>query len=435
MIMIDEASLSIPINEVYFGKTPEMITIQNQLSIIRQKYMNKYITSSKVNTDKELIKLNRMFEDCFGFGCFMLNIINSREVNAFTTPISSRYDVPLDGSSLIVSKTGYKFKKELDYSIIVNIYAGLIFNDNFSDEEVMACILHEIGHNFSANINSTMGVLTSLFNIIRMVIQCGTVVGILVAAVNTNSFNKSIDKFVRRLKEDNSFILVIPAFFNTISSLISAGLHNISDIINVLTLGIAGNYTAALSVLKKFKNPYTLAVNLLLMPKRYTDERIADNFATMYGYGGASVTLQEKFSTQAPDYNSIMNGVNKIPLISTLIHANMLPSTIALSLFDEHPTGLVRAKDQLDLLKYEASKTDLDPKMKRCILSDIKACEKQLEKLTDTSGGIEDPYLAKKIYFLILSKLTDSKQIKDMLFDGSAEKRFNAYDRRYKENI
>ena len=47
----------------------------------------------------------------------------------------------------------FKFKKEAGYAAIVCIYAGLIFNPNYSTEEIMAIIMHEIGHNFQEAIS------------------------------------------------------------------------------------------------------------------------------------------------------------------------------------------------------------------------------------------------------------------------------------------
>ena len=49
------------LNEVYFGKTPEMKKIENQLDKFRQKYMG-CIFSPKFNSDKDLLQFNRRQE-------------------------------------------------------------------------------------------------------------------------------------------------------------------------------------------------------------------------------------------------------------------------------------------------------------------------------------------------------------------------------------
>ena len=99
-----------PINEVYFGKTPELQKIENQLGKFRSKYMQNYIGAPLVNNDPDLLKYNRMMEKYFGFGCFSLSIIQTPTVNAYTTSVSSTFDTALYQKNLIVDKNHFKFK-------------------------------------------------------------------------------------------------------------------------------------------------------------------------------------------------------------------------------------------------------------------------------------------------------------------------------------
>ena len=80
-------------NENYIGKTKELQEIEKQLSIVRKKRMGTYVLDNKINLDKDMLKLNRMIEQYFGFGTFSLNIIGVPVENAFTCPIDMRYDV------------------------------------------------------------------------------------------------------------------------------------------------------------------------------------------------------------------------------------------------------------------------------------------------------------------------------------------------------
>lgn len=161
------------INEVYFGKTKEILAIEKQLDLVRNKYMNRYLTNIFVNNDPDLLKLNRMIEDYFGFGCFSLNIINEPTINAFTIPIDFRLREGGTGkikSDLIVNKNTFKFEKSADYTCMVYIYSGIIFNSEFTTGEVMAMILHEIGHNFYSAINNySSGVMVDLFVALRVI--------------------------------------------------------------------------------------------------------------------------------------------------------------------------------------------------------------------------------------------------------------------------
>ena len=96
-------------------------------------------------------------------------------------------------------------------------------------------------------------------------------------------------------------------------------------------------------------------------------------------------------------------------------------------MFDEHPHSTARIKDQLDLLNLELSKQDMDPKMVDRIKKDIKECNKSLNRLTDITTGIKDPYIGKKLYNYLLSKCI----IKSKLLDD--KQKFAKYDELYKD--
>ena len=144
----DKTSMLQAINEVYFGKTPEILAMEKQLHKFRSKYMGRYISNISVNSDEDLLKFNRMVEDYFGFGCFTLHIQNEIMPNAFTLPLDYRIDVGLTSNSIEKGVNHFKLNKKLDYTGIVYITSAVMFNSDFTTPEVMAVILHEIGHNF-----------------------------------------------------------------------------------------------------------------------------------------------------------------------------------------------------------------------------------------------------------------------------------------------
>ena len=85
--------------------------------------------------------------------------------------------------------------------------------------------------------------------------------------------------------------------------------------------------------------------------------------------------------------------------------------------------GLFNINGEL-LNKWEIETRKIDNG--KYILSDIKACEQQLAKLTDTRRGIKDPYLAKKFYNKFL--LSINGDFKHVLFDNN---KFAEYDKAY----
>lgn len=411
---INENTSSI-FNEAYFGKTKSILAIEKQLDKFRRKY-TRMVFNPTVNTDPDLIKLNRMFEKEFGFDTFCLEIENVPMANACTIPVSYRYDTKKNGKDLIISNDGYKFKPEFGYAGVVIVYSGIIFNDEFTTPEVMAIILHEIGHNFQAAISRKNGILCNVFTsiytievIVYSMMQNASPMELL---SNTNLFIKFNTKIVKIIQED------IPGFYNIITAisdikgLFLGAIMQFSDLIDILTLGIA-NFSIFPNIIKnKISNPFSL----LLLPLQYKNERIADNFATMYGYGAELSSAVIKFDTGMNDVG-IMKAFNNIPVLSTIVHMNSLPVEILSTALDEHPEGISRAVDQLALLKHELDNKDLDPKMRTKILTDIKKCEKELEKIEKLKFSLDDPYAARNVYNKVLLGL-GGKTWKEVVIDG-----------------
>ena len=70
------------INEVYFGKTKEILAIEKQLDLVRNKYMNRYLTNIFVNNDTDGNFL-RIKKDSWGNsgsngGTVTLNLTNQK---------------------------------------------------------------------------------------------------------------------------------------------------------------------------------------------------------------------------------------------------------------------------------------------------------------------------------------------------------------------
>ena len=150
------------IQEVYFGKTNGINELQKQFSKFRGKFINStFKFSTKINIDPDLLKFNRMIENEFGFKTFSLYIINNIYYNAYTIPIGLT-----PGKSMTASETGFKFKGNR-YTTMVCMSTGILLDKKFTDEELFAILLHEIGHNFSQNIDKH----TSVFFTIQYVVS------------------------------------------------------------------------------------------------------------------------------------------------------------------------------------------------------------------------------------------------------------------------
>lgn len=442
LININESQNNLQaINEVYFGKTKEILAIEKQLDLVRNKYMNRYLTNVFVNNDQDLLKLNRMIEDYFGFGCFSLNIINEPIVNGFTMPIDNRIGLKnqISKKYLIVDKGTFKFNKSADYTCMVYIYSGVMFNPAFTTGEVMAMILHEIGHNFYSALNNEYnGIMTNVYIysvfILRLLISIkDPLLGIKNILYSSDLIVKTKENIKKYLRENDSITQKIIDTVVWAKNIVEQVKGLKFKLLDLGSLGILPMIYTAINTAKCLL-PIELLITGFVLKRGYAFERTADNFATMYGYGPDAISFFNKASSKNINQASLIENIYmKIPIISNIYAINTNLTYMIMSCVDEHPVGISRCSDQLNMLKKELEKSDIDPKMKKTIQEDIKLCEKNIKDITNISGGLKNKDILRNAYYKALYEISDSKDLKDMLLDDI--NKFDAYDDTYSNKL
>ena len=246
------------LNEVYFGKD-QIQPVFIQFKKARASILDKTWTN-KMNTSKEIIKLNRVLENFFGFNTFTLTIVPDQAMNACAIEykaIMTRAELQRIVNSVKSCKQGFKFNKKeavVDAAIIFNM--GLIGDELFTDEECFGVLLHEIGHCFFSAVEDKDTIFTA------------------------NMYN------ITTLKQINALIKEkitkgIAASADTIRSEVSAinPLKRIARVFNFVKVQLVG---------EKLRRKFFKEDNADNMNRRmydYSNEKFADTFATMYGYG------------------------------------------------------------------------------------------------------------------------------------------------------
>ena len=442
LININESQNNLQaINEVYFGKTKEILAIEKQLDLVRNKYMNRYLTNIFVNNDPDLLKLNRMIEDYFGFGCFSLNIINEPIVNGFTIPIDRRIGLKnqISKKYLIVDKGTFKFNKSADYTCMVYIYSGVMFNPAFTTGEVMSVILHEIGHNFYSALNNEYnGIMTNVYIysvfILRLLISIkDPLLGIKNILYSSDLIVKTKENIKKYLRENDSITQKIIDTVVWAKNIVEQVKGLKFKLLDLGSLGILPMIYTAINTAKCLL-PIELLITGFVLKRGYAFERTADNFATMYGYGPDAISFFNKASSKNINQASLIENIYmKIPIISNIYAINTNLTYMIMSCVDEHPVGISRCSDQLNMLKKELEKSDIDPKMKKTIQEDIKLCEKNIKDITNISGGLKNKDILRNAYYKALYEISDSKDLKDMLLDDI--NKFDAYDDTYSNKL
>ena len=155
------------VNELYFGRSPEILRAKNYLNLLRAKYDATPASAINANNDKNIQKFNRILENFFGFGCFAICVIFDVEPWIASVPIGFNFSNKKD-KNFIVNKNTYRFNKDAGYIGLVNISTGLIFNKDFTDDEIMAAIIREIGHSFYACMYGGSALLNNIYGAARI---------------------------------------------------------------------------------------------------------------------------------------------------------------------------------------------------------------------------------------------------------------------------
>lgn len=362
------------INEAYIGDKP-LEPILKQINKLRRPYINKGFTEkffNDFNTDPELFKLNRMIEDFFGFKTCSINLINNNIFNAYTFPVSLRNFN--SSKNLISTSNGFKFKKEAEYCLMIFIYSGIMFDNDITDREILALLLHEIGHNFSAAMSNNLSTLKDIQHITRIPITAMAMLLFFIPGyfrVGSSGFQyttKLVLKIEEKLKKEH------PELCNAIDRIKGAGnifTHIISQILDILdNISILFNPISTIinSIIQTIKNNLNLTSIFFGMGGK-KDEQLSDNFATMYGYGtdlnSALAKMENNGSYMATKI------VKEIPFIGALQQMVIIPIEFVAYALDPHPKNVYRALDSIKYLEMELNNYTNDPKMKKEIKKEI----------------------------------------------------------------
>ena len=361
------------INEAYIGKTPILEEAEKQIGKIREK-----LTIYNVNnTSPDVLKFNRLMEKQFGMELFGLKIIQSPELNAKTDTIGLRFDHLDDDMSKFVSgnpSVGYRFVPGNKLCVVVQINTGFMCNKHYTDADIMAIILHEIGHNFADCMYDTLvlynqGVLKSTLDSLLAQYTYAQV-----AEFTDNYYNskKDLEDETKAQKKRTSRIIT---FFK--------GLHSKHEYRSVLFWEMifrrSKSSAKAAQYYKRDVTDEEKAANRVSENRQ--SEVFADKFAAVYGYGDRLATAIYKMSNYAFD-DSYRKADKRGGMGREYNYQYQLEMLSALDM-EEHPQVIQRVNAIINTLEAEYKKKDIDPKIKEELLKQIKWLKKQMEYETN----------------------------------------------------
>ena len=301
--IFQEAEQLSVLNEMYFGKPQALYKIEDLFDKFKSQYKNhKPLT---IGADyKEMIKdpiLKKIGEELcntFGFNETMVTIVRDASINAYTISFvtdakGNSYNIdskPFTNEKLtnavVVTNSGFNFnKKKFKTNLLVCLNLGILFNSPITTPELIAILMHEVGHNFSKVI------------------------------IKANKINGRMD------------------------------------------------------------------------------EKFADQFVAMYGYGPELVSA---FSKMTINYGQIEKHLKDVPIINIFVGLNKIVDSVMFRhLFDDpHPNMYSRMESQIRQLEAELKgNRDIDPKMKKEIEDQIEQCKKTMDDYFSNSDNMSDKML------------------------------------------
>lgn len=423
------------VNEAYIGKTPILLEIEKQIGKIRAIYNSRY---KDINTTEEVLELNRLFEKQFGMDTFALHIIPQDIINGYTTVLANTFDVAdeYDLQDMVVADytNGYRFREGNDFCILVTLFRGLFMAEDLTDAEVVAVILHEIGHNFADCIYEDIRIanknMMKAYNnylqyvmILECILAAVSVIGIplipFIIAGKKAMKNKYTNS--KRREKEAKIQSKSPSWFKGLVNGIASKVKDIDSFWSeVITRRFKSG--AAKRTINRFKGSGAAQIARGSLSRQ--NEVIADKFAGIYGYGPEQASCLAKMHIMQSNASKYVDSLSAAAKRANLAFEDAAKE---FHLFDCHPHYIQRALEELKLLKRELEKDDLDPKVKKAILSNINALDEIIKKAIDSSKSKDEHEELQALYAAyIYDEMPDAvdKEIEDKIeqaFDAVLE--------------
>lgn len=379
------------IQEVYFGQVPEIQEMFEEFKTLRNQYRFYRQGRNAKNTER----FEKLVEKFFGFKAFSLSFTPMKLPNAYTYCVARSLDV--DGSKVIeTTSKGYRFRPEAHCAALSYITTGLIENKNVTDEEVFAIFLHEVGHSFVQR----SPVMAAQYEVIKTAMIINIVEMIILGILTLNPI--FIAMGLENAAYANNVVRIFRAEFQKavrkVPLLREAGvtaewalnmLCNVAgNIINTVFIG----FTLPLLKYAEFQHDNVRAPQIKLTGNPAanvrSEERLADDFANMYGFGPHLATGLVKIS-DPNNQGRFQKVVYAMPVIKDIFGVT---ESIAYKLdaaTGAHPGVSDRILSMVEGLEYDLAKDkSIPPKVKVELKANITTLKKEITKMKNNEGEI-----------------------------------------------
>ena len=354
--------------EMYNGKTKELLKCEEYLSHIVAQLHEKQdaLSSLKLSYSNQITNDNvwnvKLENELANF--FKVRKVNifwaSGEPNANTLP-------PLN-VLIYNQKKNYLSDQYSNATIDIRIYEECVTIAGLDEKELMAVILHEIGHNFY------FCPITSGLQIFGLVITFPTgIIDAFLSKIQYKLTNSGLD-FVK-----NTFPTLYNALqvFNQVKYQLNQFIFPVK-IATMISKLIIGN--AQLRI-----NPTSILINALT---GYGNENGADSMCAKYGYGPEQSSALRKFENPENSMASKLERFDMTGCVGIMHDLSYLAiDLIGMMIGDPHPNSNQRAANILKKLKRDLATGDYPDGMKKDLENEIKRMEDMFEICSTNSSS------------------------------------------------
>lgn len=353
--------------EAYYGKLPEFEEIESLLEKVMDK-VKKDPKKCNPNKYPEMKRMEKLFSKVFGFKKSLIYWEAVTKEDAYTVSMNTLVIFANKGKDCI-KKTDRGFY-DSEHSSVLTVYLGigLILLTKLTPRELLACILHEIGHNFDFSGYHLIGYY------IDNILSLGMTWAQTRKYRNTEKINDVKMDFHDRVEKESDKLFENQSKRDRANKRYMRFMKQCEkssasmSIINLIANTITAPFVIALSPI--------IQISTLAGKK---GELFADSFATAYGYGVELANALDKLSNIKKYYNP------KSSVMKFLQDLGNFQTEVYISFNDVHGTNIERALECKKKLKIDLKKNDFSPELKEELEKEIENVDnmiKQMKKLS-----------------------------------------------------
>ena len=369
--------------EYYAGKPKEFIKCEGYLREIIKLIKEDHESMNPIRNRN----VYRDAEPCKKLEQELAKFFKVSEIKIYwNTGTINAYTLPGFSFTAMDRRRNYLSGKFQNIRMYLCIYEDLVYKANLTEQELMAVILHEIGHNFY------YCPITAGFELYYAVMSLG--LGPIIALISRALSYQLPNLVADFIKKNLPMIANIEDAFSDIFA-------NVNSIVSPFVgVGNLAFYLAS-RLLSIVRNPAGEIINSIT---GYGNEKAADSLAAKYGYGPEQasalhkMTLPEnligsKMLKSMGPFGSIIDDTNKI--MADIVYGMTL---------DPHPSNNQRAASMLKKLQKDLDSGDYPPEAKRDLQKEIDRMQKAFDVVNDSN--VQSNVQIKKAWYEILNQIT-----------------------------